>query len=165
MIARPSIQSEVLLFTPGSAWITTGLALLLSALPALGAAPGAAASPVADAAPGPADLIGPLFRMLLALVVVLGVLAVIVWGLRNGSRLLPRKGPGPRLRILEARSLGGRNAIHLVGYEDQRFLIGSSPAGVTLLSVLPPSTAAPDPEVIPSNFADALQAALQGRGS
>jgi flagellar biogenesis protein FliO len=39
--------------------------------------------------------------------------------------------------VLECRSLGGRHAIYVIGYEQQRFLISSSQGGVNLLSHLP----------------------------
>jgi flagellar biogenesis protein FliO len=41
------------------------------------------------------------------------------------------------LNILESRSLGARQAVFVVAYEQQRFLVAASPAGVSLLSHLP----------------------------
>jgi len=38
---------------------------------------------------------------------------------------------------LETRSLGGRQTIHVIGYEQERFLIAASPTGINLLSHLP----------------------------
>ena len=38
------------------------------------------------------------------------------------------------MNVLETRSLGGRQAIYVIGYEQERFLIASSPAGVNFLS-------------------------------
>jgi flagellar biogenesis protein FliO len=36
--------------------------------------------------------------------------------------------------------LGGRHAVYVLGYEQQRFLISASPSGVSLLSHLPAVT-------------------------
>jgi flagellar biogenesis protein FliO len=62
--------------------------------------------------------------------------------------------------------LGGRHALHVVGYEDQRLLIGSSPGGLTLLTHLPASE--PEPAKAPVeeaseqvNFKAGFAAALQ----
>lgn len=38
------------------------------------------------------------------------------------------------LRVLETRPLGFRSQLHLIAYGEQRFLIGSSPAGIHLIS-------------------------------
>lgn len=38
------------------------------------------------------------------------------------------------LRVLETRPLGFRSQLHLVAYGEQRFLIGSSPSGIHLVS-------------------------------
>lgn len=60
-----------------------------------------------------------------------------VWLYRNWQRLNLRKGRMPKLNVLESKSLGGRHAVYVVGYEEQRFLIGSSPAGIQMLAHLP----------------------------
>jgi flagellar biogenesis protein FliO len=82
-------------------------------------------------------------RALGALALVLAVFFGGVWLFRNGQRLAWRKTGAPRLAILESRPLGNRFALYVVGYDQQRMLIGSSPAGISLLSQLPP---APDSE-------------------
>jgi flagellar biogenesis protein FliO len=46
------------------------------------------------------------------------------------------RGQGPKLNILEVRSLGGRQALYVVGYEQERFLLAATPAGVNLVSHL-----------------------------
>ena len=80
-------------------------------------------------------------RALGALALVLALFFGGVWLFRNGQRLSWRKTGPPRLSILESRPLGNRFALYVVGYDQQRMLIGSSPAGINLLSQLPPATA------------------------
>jgi flagellar biogenesis protein FliO len=66
--------------------------------------------------------------------------------------------------LLEVKSLGQRQAIYVVGYQQQRMLLASSPAGVTLLSHLPEAgeaeTAAPAANL---SFAEAFQHVLSRR--
>ncbi len=105
-------------------------------------------------------------RTLAALGMVLAVFLGGVWLFRNSQRLAWRKSGPPRLAILESRPLGGRYALYVVGYEQQRLLIGSSPAGLSLLSQLPAATPpqyapAPAPEPVP--FGQYLQQLLRGR--
>ena len=110
-------------------------------------------------------------RALGALALVLGIFFGGVWLFRNGQRFAWRKGGAPKLAILESRTLGNRFAIHVVGYEQQRMLISSSPAGINLLSQLP-SAPLPEPEPesetkpapsaspLPVSFAKCLQQVL-----
>jgi flagellar biogenesis protein FliO len=104
-------------------------------------------------------------RALGALALVLGLFLGGVWLFRNGQRFAWRKTGAPRLAILESRNLGNRLALYVVGYEQHRLLIGSSPAGLNLLSHLPPSSEAPPPAetVAPENgasFSQCLQKVL-----
>jgi flagellar biogenesis protein FliO len=96
----------------------------------------------------------------------------LVWLYRNWQRVLRRTGRMPLLNVLEARSLGNRHTIYVVTCGDQRFLLGSSPTGLNLLSQLPATPTvttttvvtnpAPDSRT-PSlaTFADTLQAMLE----
>ena len=88
-----------------------------------------------------------------ALALVLAIFFGGVWLFRNGQRLAWRKAGPPRLSILESRPLGNRFALYVVGYEQQRLLIGSSPAGISLLSQLPPASDASMPVHAPSETA------------
>ena len=84
---------------------------------------------------------GPsLLRVLGALGMVLGLFLGGVWLFRNGRQLGFGRGAAPRLKVLESRSLGGRQAIYVVGYEQERFLVGATQAGINLLTHLPPAT-------------------------
>jgi flagellar biogenesis protein FliO len=102
-------------------------------------------------------------RALAALALVLAVFFGGLWLFRNGQRIVWRKTGAPKLTILESRSLGNRLAIYVVGYEQQRLLIGSSPAGLNLLSPLPDDkqlpAQTPQPEAVPS-FGQQLQRVL-----
>lgn len=91
----------------------------------------------------------------LALLRIVGALALVTslflggaWLFRNWQRLAAaRTGQPRRLQVLEARSLGQRHSLFVVGYDDQRFLLASSPTGVAFLSHL----AAPDtPDTTPA---------------
>lgn len=78
-----------------------------------------------------------LLRVLGALAIVLAVFWLGVWLYRNWQRFFLRTGT-PRLQVLEARPLGGRQMLYVVAYEQERLLLASSPQGVTLLTHLPP---------------------------
>jgi flagellar biogenesis protein FliO len=103
-------------------------------------------------------------RALAALSIVLAIFFGGVWLFRNGQRLVWRKTGSPKLAILESRPLGNRFSLHVVGYEQQRLLIGSSPAGLSLLSQLPPGAPAakePDAPARAATFAQFLQQTLK----
>jgi flagellar biogenesis protein FliO len=76
-------------------------------------------------------------RVMGALALVIGLFLGGVWLFKNWQRLAMQRGRAPKLSVLECRSLGGRHAIYVIGYEQQRFLISSSPGGVNFLSHLP----------------------------
>jgi flagellar biogenesis protein FliO len=88
-----------------------------------------------------------------------------IWLFRNWQRLALRRGPAPRLNVLESRALGNRQSLLVVGYERQRMLLAASPAGVSLVAHLPESecdTLAHPPAPLPS-FAVALQQSVSAR--
>ena len=107
-----------------------------------------------------------LLRVFGALALVIGLFLGGVWLVKNWQRLSVQRGRAPKLNILETRSLGGRHAVFVVGYEQERFLIASSPAGVSLLSHLPNAaedeTPAPE-KTTPPSFAQALTRVLKGK--
>lgn len=113
--------------------------------------------------PDMASTASSLFRVLGALALVIAVFFGGVWLFRNWQRTVIAKGQAPKLNILETKSLGQRHAIYVVGYEQQRLLIAASPAGVTMLTTLPPAAAnateeTPAPR---ASFTEALRQALQ----
>jgi flagellar biogenesis protein FliO len=106
-------------------------------------------------------------RTLGALALVLGLFFGGIWLFRNGQRLAWRKTGRPRLAILESRALGNRFALYVVGYDQQRMLIGSSPAGINLLSQLPSAaeSSSPTETEVPSKatpFTQCLEQVLKG---
>ncbi|MFO1511377.1 MAG: flagellar biosynthetic protein FliO [Verrucomicrobiota bacterium] len=94
-------------------------------------------SPALPPLPSSTSVVFSLFRVLGALALVLAVFFAGVWLFRNWQRTLAHKGQSPKLNILETKALGQRHALVVVGYEQQRFLVASSPAGVTMLATLP----------------------------
>ena len=109
-------------------------------------------------------------RVFGALALVLALFFGGVWLFRNWQRLMLQRGRAPRLNIVETRPLGNRQALYVIAYDEQRMLVSSSPAGVTLLSHLPPAdkteaeaqtTAAP--ALSPISFAQTLQQLLARR--
>jgi flagellar biogenesis protein FliO len=90
-----------------------------------------------------------LFRVVGALALVLGLFLGGVWLYRNWQRLALQRGRAPKLNVVETRSLGGRHALYVVGYEQERFLLAASPNGVSLLTHLPTAEAAMDAEAAP----------------
>ncbi len=112
---------------------------------------------------------GPsVLRVMGALALVLGLFLGGVWLYRNWQRLTIQRGRSPKLNVIETRPLGGKHALYVIGYEQERFLLASSPTGVNLLSHLPTAvekaddgetkTATPAP-----SFAQALTQVLKGK--
>lgn len=100
-----------------------------------------------------------LLRVMGALALVLALFLAGVWCLNNLQRFTVRRGKSPRLNVLEVKSLGHRQALYLVACDQQRMLVASSPAGVTLLSHLPEADPGEVATPLPS-FAQSLQHAL-----
>lgn len=124
------------------------------------------ADPASAAALSPAlpDPGASIFRVCGAFAFVVALFLGGVWLYKNWQRFAVKKGRGARLCLIEARSLGQRQAIYVVGYQQQRMLIASSPAGVTFLSHLP-SAEDGEQETAPANpsFTEALQHVLSRR--
>lgn len=104
------------------------------------------------------DLIELLLKLVAAFSVVIGVLLLGAWCFRK-SRLfsLYRTGPA-QLRILETRSLGYRNSLFVVGYQDRRYLLAASSTHVNLVSQLPDAEGEDSPESSDHTFAEQLDA-------
>ena len=104
------------------------------------------------------DMGASLLRVAGALVAVIALFLAGVWLYKNWQRLTSRRGAAPKLSVLEVRSLGQRQAIYVVAYEQQRWLLASSSTGVTLLSHLPPVEAEAAAAAAPKmSFAEAFQ--------
>lgn len=117
------------------------------------------------ASPSLPDAAPSLLRVVGALALVIGLFLGCVWVFRNGRHLAVRRGRAPRLNILEVRSLGARQSIYVVGYEQQRFLLGSTPAGINLISHLPPASEQETPVESSAtlSFSQALTQVLRGQ--
>jgi flagellar biogenesis protein FliO len=107
----------------------------LIAAPAIAQLTNSAAAPLT--APSLPDTSLSVVRVFGALALVIGIFLGGVWLFRNWQRLAVRRGNIPKLNLLETRSLGGRQTIHVIGYQQERFLIAASPTGINLLSHLP----------------------------
>jgi flagellar protein FliO/FliZ len=146
--------------------VASAMAFSCAALPAAAAAAATGLSTnLLTMTPPPVPEAGfSLLRVLGALTLVLTLFLAGVWVYRNWHRVAVNRGT-QQLRILESRSLGGRHALHVVGYHDQRLLLASSPNGISLISHLPAgelnATPATPAAAAPGNFVHALQQAIQ----
>lgn len=137
-------------------------ALLL--LVAQGAWAADAVTPVT--APQTPSLTETLLRLIGGLLLVFGIFLGCVWLLKRAPGMLNKRNDSRKLQVLEVRSLAPRQALYVIGYEQQRYLLASTPTGVNLITVLP--TANPN-EPVPAepaagNFTDALFQAIQKQG-
>lgn len=134
-------------------------ALALCLLLPLGSACAVGTNVVATTS-GLPDVAGSVVRMLAGLAFVLALFFGGVWLFKNWQRV-SRVRSKSRLNVFEARSLGPRQALYVVGYNEQRFLVAASQAGVSLISALP--AAAPDEEAVAvvTNGASAFAQVLQ----
>jgi flagellar biosynthetic protein FliO len=137
-------------------------AFLGSALTALAAADTVTQAPL----PGP-DVGSSIARLLGALGIVLALFFGGVWLSRNWQRFTRNAGRSSDLRVLDMKSLGPRQAVWVVGFQRQRFLVGSSAAGVQLLAELPQAAEIepmPQPAAQTVDFAEAFRRVLSRGG-
>ncbi|HZR19043.1 MAG TPA: flagellar biosynthetic protein FliO [Verrucomicrobiae bacterium] len=144
--------------------IASGFAILLPVLCGFSApSTNLFSSPLA---PGLPDTGPSLLRVLGALALVLGLFLGGVWFVRHGRFSTLGRGRLAKLHVLETRSLGARQAICVVAYGSERFLVGSTPAGINLISHLTPDAAAENvaPGLASANlsFGQALAQVLRG---
>jgi flagellar biosynthetic protein FliO len=105
-----------------------------------------------------------LLRVVSSLALVLALFFAAVWCFRNWHRLTLQRTRAPKLRVIEARALGQRQALYVVAYEQQRFLVAASPAGLALLTRLPDGAAEEAPLAARApNFTAALQHVLASK--
>jgi flagellar biosynthetic protein FliO len=108
------------------------------------------------------DVGASIARMLGGLAFVLALFFGGIWILKNWQRVA-RTRTRSRLRLIETQALGQRQALHVIGYAEQRFLVAASPGNVSLLSVLPAAAecdAAETAPASPASFAWLLQNTL-----
>jgi flagellar biogenesis protein FliO len=102
------------------------------------------------------------FRMIGALALVIAIFFAGAWLFKNGVRFRGVGSAERKLQVLEAKSLGPRQAVYVVGYEQQRMLIGSTANGLSLITHLPDG-APMEPgneRIVPVSFGEALMQAL-----
>jgi flagellar biogenesis protein FliO len=99
---------------------------------------------------------GSVVRMIGGLCLVFSLLFAGVWAYRNSGKLTGGRGRATRLKVLETRSLGNRQSIFVVAYDQQRLLLSASPTGVTMLTHLPEASA----EEMEAQAAEAISAPL-----
>jgi flagellar biogenesis protein FliO len=116
-----------------------GLLVLVTGMNAFGQTAPETNFASATAATGGAlpDAGSSVIRVLGALALVTAIFLGGVWLFKNWQRLNLKRGNAPRLNVIEVKSLGQRQTLVVVGYEQQRMLLASSPAGVTLVTHLP----------------------------
>ena len=126
------------------------------------------ASKLGDALPGMGSSV---VRLLGAFALVVALMLGGVWLTRNWQRFTGRRTAGRKLNVLDVRMVGNRQSVFVLGYENQRFLVASTPSGMNLLAHLPAVEEA-DPEAAPAEpakpgftpvFAEAFQQALGRR--
>ncbi len=105
------------------------------------------------------DATASVLRLFGALILVIVLFLGGVWGFQRWQRLAMTHGRSPRMRLLEARSLGHRHTLYVVGYDQERLLLAASPNGVSLISHLPPAEPG-EAEPPRATFTDALRQVL-----
>jgi flagellar biogenesis protein FliO len=123
----------------------------------------------------PPSIIASAVRMIGALFIVISVILTGAWAFKNkekfAGKLVGSRVRHAKLQVLETKSLGGRNSICVVAYDNQRLLISTSPTGVTMLTKLPEATLeelhtdvqSPVPVAATPTFTDAFAQALSSR--
>jgi flagellar biogenesis protein FliO len=104
-------------------------------------------------------------RVFGALALVVGLFLAGVWLFKNWQRLALQRGRPSQLQILEMKALGHKHALYVVGYQQQRLLLASSPAGIALVSHLPvaDTTEVEPTKLAGENFVQVLQQAVQAK--
>ncbi|HEX7860673.1 MAG TPA: FliO/MopB family protein [Verrucomicrobiae bacterium] len=115
------------------------------------------------AAPAVPSMGAAVFRMVGSLAVVIALFFAGAWLFRNMHRFKAGQSNQRKLQVLEGKSIGPRQAIYVVAYEQQRLLIGSTAQGLTLLMHLPEGqtqTETSSERIVPVSFGEALMHAL-----
>jgi flagellar protein FliO/FliZ len=124
-------------------------------------------APLVVAAPVDASIGGAVVRLFGAFALVIALFLGFIWLWKTWQKTAGSKGRWGRLQIIEARSLGHRQSIYVVGYENERLLLGSSPQGLTLLTRLPEAAEdmdrAPAEAATAGKFSEVLMTVLNGK--
>jgi flagellar biogenesis protein FliO len=145
-------------------WKLAILLLLWFSLAATATAASLEATNLPPVAPSLPDVSFSVMRIFGALMLVISLFLGGVWLLRNWQRVARPGGQPAKLQILEMRSLGNRQSVFVLGYEQQRLLVAASPSGITLLDRLPAATLAEaEATIVPASFAETLRKLLPTR--
>ena len=128
------------IFSPAgflACWPAYLLVLLLATLGAQTHAASLLSTNLPATSPALPDASFSVIRVFGGLVVVVGLFLAGVWLFKNWQRLALQRGRPSQLQILEVKALGNKHALYVVGYQQQRLLLASSPGGVALVSHLP----------------------------
>lgn len=129
--------------------ITAFLALLLS-VPVMAAEPSASMSGV--------DVGGQLTKLLLGLLLVIGLIFLLAWGLRRMQQLNPRSNQA--IKLVSSHILGPRERLVLVQVGSEQVLLGLSAGRITPLHVLAEPVHLPDAEPANPEFAQRFKELL-----
>ena len=163
---RRVLRSRVLLFWPfcgapfpGFLRYLLGAAAFLCGLPTF-----AHAADVTSPAPLP-EVGSSILRLFGALIFVVALFLAGAWGLRRWQQTQRQQTVGPRLVVIDVQALGARQTLYVIGYEKQRFLIGSSATGLSLITHLPESDSEAVAPSAPVSFAAAFQQVVHRKAS
>ena len=142
-------------------WLVGGFISLSAAASTLEAAI-VTNAPLALSSTGAAvpDVGASIVRMVGALAIVITLFLGGAWLVKNRHRFGAARARAMRLSVLEVKALGHRQALMVVGYEQQRMLLATSPTGVSLVTHLPEASSEEGSAQVPAaamNFADVLQ--------
>jgi flagellar protein FliO/FliZ len=76
------------------------------------------------------------YKVLGSLLLVLGVLAVVAYGLKRWSRLFGQTTSNDQIQILTRLALGPKHYLVLIQIQGQQWLLGVSPEGIRMLSAV-----------------------------
>ena len=107
------------------------------------------------------DFLEKSLQMIGAFIFVISVFILGAWLFKRSRFFSLYKGSQSQLQILESRSLGYRNSLLVVGYNQHRFLLATSTTGVSLICPLPDASPSPQPVPAPSAFSDQLKSAQE----
>ncbi|MSR66344.1 MAG: hypothetical protein EXS24_03100 [Pedosphaera sp.] len=119
-------------------------------------------APFPSLSTAPVPLFEILFKLIGSLFIVFGIILAGAWLFRR-SKFGLLGGKRGHLQIIESKPLGPRQALHVVRYGEQRFLIADSPTGVRFLTPLetPEESATAETVPAPNSFAEKLKALLK----
>lgn len=122
------------------------------------------ALPTLSSTPPSGNVLEVMLRMTGALIVVFALFLGGIWFFKRSRLFALYQGGNSQLRVIETRSIGFRNNLVVVGYNQQRFLLSVSATGVNLVTALPDAEMEEEPApvaVSPSSFAEQLTALVR----